>query len=263
MTAGVSFLISLCIGYACWQACNIENNMPKTIESKRPKTGGEKQEKEMLFYPLSLTPKKAERLARVLLYGGLLLALLIYAVTLDYLVPMVIFVTCFLGSFFSVKAVEWTIRNRKRQMVAELHVYLDTFLSLTKAGLNTEDALRDALVVTRYLPALMNPVLDKWHDHGGAEKAVKLLEKSELTEIKTLATMLMQVIRGSEKAFEFIEQWKDQLLMMEYLNREAKANTKPVFYTILLGLPFFASVITWFYPYFVQARDMFSGFLGM
>lgn len=255
MAFGASLVIALCLGYAVWALL--------MLVPKRKAKPVAPIALDVTFYPFALTQDKVERYKRVLFYGGLVTGLVVYGFTLNPVHLFFIFSSGFLGGLVLDKGVEWSVKHKKRQMVAELSIYLDTFLSLHKSGLNMEDALRDSLAVTKHLPALMNSVLKKWHDRGGAERAIKSLETSDLAEIKTLATMLIQVIRGGEKSLDFVEQWKDQLAMMEHLNRQASANTKPVVYTVLLGLPFLASVITWFYPYFVQARDMFSGFLGM
>jgi hypothetical protein len=247
MTGVASMIIAMCAGYAAWQMTDLL----------------EKRKESRLVQTREMTPEQIEKYKRVLFYGGLAFAVILFLATNNVKHAFSVFSLCFFGGIFLEKGIGWKEKNQVKQMVSELSVYLDTFLTLHKSGMNMEDALRDSLVVTKHLPALMEPVLERWHDRGGAEQAIKSLEETNVQEIKTLSTMLLQVVKGGEKSLDFIEQWKDQLALMEHLNRQANSNKKPVFYTVLLGLPFLASVITWFYPYFIQARDMFSGFLGM
>src|SRR5699024_5565899 len=176
---------------------------------------------------------------------------------------LIVFGLCFLIGLAFKRVVEVQEQRIQKEMVRELPVFLDTFLSLYQSGVKMEVAINDALVVTKHLPHVFRPVLQGWHDRGGPEESLKILRNLDIDELKTCSTMLIQVVRGSERSLEFLKEWKNQLSEMQHLNKEAGSATKPIFYTFLLFLPFSSAIVTWFYSFFIKAMNMFEGFSGV
>lgn len=250
---GISALIACSLGYSVWQLLGMIKN---TYREDEP------EQETIIPYPFGLTPNKVERLQKIIFYAGLLLAIVLY-LTHGIQTALSVFAGCFVAGLILKRVVEMRLKRIKQDMKRELPVFLDTFLSLYQSGVKMEVAMNDALVVTKHLPYAFHPVLLKWHDREGPEAALETLRALDISELKTCATMLTQVVRGSERSLEFLKEWKDQLAEMEHLNKEAGSAKKPIFFTVLLGLPFASAVVTWFYPFFIQAKNMFNGFLGM
>jgi len=240
----------LAVGYAAWQALGM---VP--VHSSEDK----KEEKKPTINLFGVTPKRAENVQRGLFYVGLLLFL--YLFLFNKIAAIIAFAVCILAGLVFKRILEIYEARVKRDMVYELPVFLDTFLSLYTSGLKMETAIQDSLVVTKRLPIAFEPVLAKWHDRGGPEIALKTLVQFNIADLKTCATMMIQLVRGGERSIEFLREWKDQLTIMEHLKQEAGSAAKPIYFTFLLGLPFSVSIVTWFYPFFVQAMHMFDGFL--
>ncbi|MFD1363087.1 hypothetical protein [Lentibacillus salinarum] len=252
---GAVGVIAGSIGYIVWQLLNILNNLPHNTKEQE---GTER----IIPYPFGLTPKKAETIQKIGFYTGIVAGILFYFTGGLQPAFIVFAVFFFMGIAFK-RVIESKEKRVKKEMVQELPVFLDTFLSLYQSGAKMEVAIQDALVVTKQLPHAFRPVLFKWQDRGGPEEALKSLGDLEIAELKTCSTMLIQVVRGGERSLEFLKEWKKQLADMEHLNKEAGSATKPIFYTALLFLPFASAIVTWFYPFFIRALNMFEGFSGV
>lgn len=250
---GAAGIIACSMGYTMWQFIEYLRKIPYTAKGRDPTD-------RIIPYPFGLTPSKADMLQRVVFYTGIGAGILLYF--LSGVTPaFIVFAVCFVVGVAFKRVIETQETHVKKEMVRELPVFLDTFLSLYQSGVKMEVAIRDALVVTKQLPYVFKPVLTKWQDRGGPEEALKALGEMDITELKTCATLFTQVIRGGERSLEFLKEWKEQLAEMEHLNQQAGSATKPVFFTALLFLPFASAIVTWFYPFFIRAMQMFDGFL--
>jgi len=249
-------VITCSIGYVTWQLLHMFT-VNRTNQSNK-----HRQDNRLIPYPFDLTPEKVEVIQKVSFYLGLLIGIFLY-LKKGLQPAFIVFAISFLAGLAFKRIVEAQEQKIQKEMVRELPVFLDTFLSLYQSGVKVEVAINDALVVTKQLPYVFRPVLHRWHDRGGPEEALKILRKLDIDELKTCSTMLIQVVRGSERSLDFLKEWKDQLSEMEHLNKEAGSATKPIFYTFLLFLPFSSAIVTWFYPFFIRAMNMFKGFSGV
>lgn len=217
---------------------------------------------DILPHPFGLNDRKAERLQKILFYVGLISGVVLFLIGRRTSVFLV-FTFFFISGIVLKRVIEAKRKQWKKEMVRELPTFLDTFLSLYQSGAKMETAIEDSLVVTKRLPYAFYPVLSKWHERGGPDEALKYLQVLDIAELNTCATMFRQVVKGGERSEQFLSEWKNQLAEMEHLNQEAGSSTKPIAYTALLGLPFAASIVTWFYPFIIKTEHMFDGFLGM
>lgn len=250
---GAAGVITCSVGYGIWELINLLTHLPSS-----PK----KPDDRLIPYPFGLTPKKAETIQKTGFYAGILAGVLLYFAS--GLAPaFIVFAICFIAGVAFKRVIDTRENSVKKEMVKELPVFLDIFLSLYESGVKMEVAIGDALVVTRQLPYAFRPVLMKWQDRGGPEEALKHLRELNITELKTCSTMFTQLIRGGERSLAFLQEWKNQLAEMEHLNKEAGSATKPIFFTALLFLPFASAIVTWFYPFFIKAMHMFDGFTGV
>lgn len=239
------------------------NGLIDVVLKGRPHPTSETTEiNECLPHPFGLTDKKAEWLQKILFYTGLISGVVLFLIG-SRTAAFLVFASLFMAGIV-LKCVIKVRRNQwEKEMVRELPTFIDTFLSLYQSGSKMEIAIEESLVVTKRLPYAFRPVLSKWHERGGPEEALKQLHVLDLTVMTTCTSMFRQVFKGGDRSEQFLKEWKNQLAEMEHLNQEAGMSTKPIAYTALLGLPFAASIVTWFYPFIIQTQHMFDGFLGM
>ncbi|HEX7064323.1 MAG TPA: hypothetical protein VF199_04585 [Bacillales bacterium] len=256
MLIGVSFILALAVGCLAWEGIGLLK--PITVQAVH-----EKDVEVIQFpYPFGITPAKVTYIQRYLFYVGILGAMLLFLLA-GKTPALFCLAAFFLMGLLLKQGIDLWVRKFKEDLKKELPIFLDTFLSLYQSGVKMEQAIGDSLTITQKLASVFRPVLFRWHNRDGPEAALGVLRSLDVSEIKTCATMFTQVIRGGERSVDFLKEWKEQLTEMEHLNREAGSATKPIFFTALLFLPFGASIVTWFYPFFIQAMHMFDGFLGM
>lgn len=150
-------------------------------------------------------------------------------------------------------------KEADRKAVMDLPMYLDAVAGLLKVGYSLENALAKSLHMSPDVARHVKPVLMKWG--SGPLAAIAALEKNPLPEYQMLAAVLSQVYQGGKGALEMLENYRRQLAEVNYFKRLEAVNKKPVQNTALLMLPFAGAVIAAFYPYFINAMNMFSGFM--
>ena len=153
-------------------------------------------------------------------------------------------------------------KENDQKAVQDLPMYLDAVSGLVNAGYSLERGLELSLHVSPYVARQIKPVLLQWNNRNGPLAAIAVLEKSPIPEYQMLAAVLAQVQQGGASSLEILEKFKEQLSEINYFKRLAEVNKKPVKNTALLMIPFAGAVAAAFYPYFINAMTMFSGFIN-